>query len=147
MFHLRYTALRVRVSALASAGILLSQAACGGPRLSPVPGKVTWENGEQARELVGGLVVCESVDGKAGDRGDIEQDGSFQLSTYKPGDGILPGKYRVAVVEYSPREPPPPPIIDRTFSRIEESGLEINVEPKSNEFTLKVRRARSQARR
>jgi len=28
------------------------------------------------------------------------------MSTYKPGNGLLPGKHRVAVVEYSPQEPP-----------------------------------------
>jgi hypothetical protein len=127
--------------------VLLSLAGCGGPRLYPVHGKVTWENGTEARELAGGMVICESADGQVGARGDIEQDGSFQLSTYKPADGVLPGKYRVAVVEYSPKEPPPPPIIDRTFSRVEASGLEINVERTKNDVTLKVRHAHPQARR
>jgi hypothetical protein len=130
---------------LAIAAVLLSLAGCGGPRLYPVHGKVTWEDGAEARELAGGLVICESADGRVGARGDIEKDGSFRLCTYKPEDGLLPGKYRVAVVEYSPREPPPPPIIDRTFSSVEGSGLEINVEPKTNEVTLQVRRARPPA--
>jgi hypothetical protein len=147
MFHLRYTAARAWTSALAIAVIVLGMAGCGGPRLYPVHGKVTWENGAEARELVGGLVICESVDGGVGARGDIEKDGSFRLSTYKPGDGLLPGKHRVGVVEYSPREPPPPPIIDRTFSSVEASGLEINVERKTNDVTLKVRRAHPQPRR
>ena len=120
---------------------------CGGPRLYPVHGKVTWENGDEARELAGGMVICESVVGQVGARGDIEQDGSFQLSTYKPGDGVLPGKHRVAVVEYSPREPPPPPKIDRAFSGVESSGLEINVDQTTKVVTLKVRRARAQTRR
>jgi len=128
--------------------LLLLLPGCGrGPRLYPVHGKVTWQDGTEARELVGGLVICESIDGKVGARGDIEQDGSFRLTTYKPGDGLFAGKHRVAVVEYSPREPPPPPTIDRKFSNVEASGLEINVEPKTNDVTLKVGRARSQARR
>lgn len=125
--------------------LLLALPGCGGPRLYPIQGKVTWENGDEARELAGGLVICESVEGGVGARGDIEQDGSFQLSTYKPGDGVLPGKHRVAVVEYSPREPPPPPKIDRTFSNIESSGLEISVDRGTKDLTLKVRRARSAA--
>src|SRR5262249_41535734 len=99
-----------RLGHLSVAVALLSLVGCGGPRLYPVHGKVTWENGTEARELVGGLVICESENGQVGARGDIEQDGSFRLTTYKPGDGLLPGKYRVAVVEYSPKEPPPPPI-------------------------------------
>jgi hypothetical protein len=147
MVHLRYTALHPWTSALAIAVVLLALAGCGGPRLYPVHGKVIWENGAEARELVGGLVISESEDGRVGARGDIEKDGSFRLSTYEPGDGVLPGKHRVAVVEYSPREPPPPPIIDRTFSRVESSGLEINVERTTNEVTLKVRRAPRQPRR
>jgi hypothetical protein len=147
MFHLCSTALRRWTSASANAVVLLALAGCGGPRLYPFHGKVTWENGAEARELVGGLVICESVDGGVGARGDIEKDGSFRLSTYKPGDGVLPGKHRVAVVEYSPKEPPPPPIIDRTFSSVEASGLEINVKRTTNEVTLKVRRAPHQARR
>jgi len=147
MFNTRSTALRTETSALAIAVVLLALTGCGGPRLYPVHGKVTWDNGAEARELAGGLVICESVDGGVGARGDIEKDGSFRLCTYKPGDGLFPGKHRVAVVEYSPKEPPPPPIMDRTFSRLEGSGLEITVEPKTNEITLKVRRAPAQARR
>lgn len=143
MLYLRSTALQP----WAITFVLLALAGCGGPSLYPVHGKVTWENGADARELEGGMVVCESVDGRVGSRGDIEKDGSFQLSTYEPGDGALPGKHRVAVVEYSPKEPPPPPIIDRAFSRVESSGLEINVEPTTNEVTLKVRRAPPRPRR
>src|SRR5262249_61357122 len=113
----------------------------GGSSLSPVHGKIVWENGEAARELAGGLVICESVDGAVGARGDVEEDGSFRLGTHKPGDGALLGKHRVAVTEYSPREPPPPPIMDPVFAKLETSGLEITVERKTNEVTLKVRRA------
>jgi hypothetical protein len=125
---------------------LLGLAGCGGPSLYSVRGKVVWENGGEARELAGGLVICESANG-VGARGDIEKDGSFRLSTYKPGDGVLPGKHRVAVVEYSPREPAPPPSIDRAFSSLATSRLEINVERKTNEVILKVRRAPPQQRR
>ncbi len=147
MVHLSCTAARRRPSALVVAAVLLGLAGCGGPRLYPVHGKVVWEDGAEARELDGGLVVCESVDGAVGARGDIQKDGSFRLSTYKPGDGALPGKHRVAVVENKPGEPPPPPIIDRALFSVETSRLEINVERKTNEVVLKVRRAPPQPRR
>src|SRR5262245_55467367 len=84
--HVCYSAFRPRTSALVVAVGLLGLAGCGGPSLYPVHGKVVWENGADAQELAGGLVVCESVEGGVGARGDIEKDGSFQLSTYKPGD-------------------------------------------------------------
>src|SRR6185436_6776126 len=61
--------------------VLLGLAGCGGQAVYPVHGKVTWEDGSQASELAGGLVICESVEGQVGARGDIEKDGSFQLST------------------------------------------------------------------
>src|SRR5262245_46613590 len=134
---------RLVAAQLPIAVALLGLAGCGGPRLYPVYGKVTWENGAEARELAGGLVICESENGQVGARGDIEQDGTFRLTTFKPGDGLLPGKHRAAVVEYSPRETPPPPIIDRKFSSLEASGLEINVEPTTKDVTRKVRRVRS----
>src|SRR5262245_36817403 len=146
MVHLRCAAAGRRAWAVVVTASLLGLAGCGGSGLYPVHGKVVWENGAEARELVGGLVICEAVDGGVGARGDIEKDGSFQLSTYKPGDGVLLGKHRVAVVEYSSREPPPPPKVDQTFSSLDKSGLEINVEPKTNEVTLKVRRAPSKKR-
>src|SRR5262245_54995025 len=141
MVHLRCAASRRWRSAVVVTAALLGLAGCGGSRLYPVHGKGVWENGAPARELAGGLVIFEPVNGGVGARGDIEKDGSFRLSTYKPEDGALLGKHRVAVTEYSPREPPPPPIMDSAFSRLETSGLEINVERKTNEVTLKVRRA------
>src|SRR5262245_53952639 len=144
MVHLRYSVLRPWTQAVVIAVGLLALAGCGGPSLYPVHGKVVWENGAEAQELAGGLVVCESVNGGVGARGDIEKDGSFQLSTYTPGDGALLGQHRVAVTEYSPREPSPPPIMDPAFSSLVTSGLEINVERRTNEVTLKVRRAPQQ---
>ena len=148
MLHVRCAAHRRRWAAVIVVVVLLGLAGCGGPRLYPVQGKVVWENGAAARELEGGLVVCESADGGVSARGDIQKDGSFHLSTNKPGDGALPGKHRVAVVENKPGEPPPPPIIDRAFFSVETSGLEINVEPKqTNEVTLKVRRGPARPRR
>jgi hypothetical protein len=130
-----------RLPVVVVAAALLGLAGCGGPSVYPVRGKVVWENGAEARELAGGLVVTEAENKLVGARGSIQKDGSFELSTYKPGDGALLGKHRVAVVEYSPKDTPPPPVIDLAFSSLEKPQLEINVEQKTNEVTLKVRRA------
>lgn len=147
MVHLFRTDPRQRSAAVVVAVTLVGLAGCGDQRLYPVHGKVVWENGAAARELDGGIVVCESVDGAVGARGDIQQDGCFQLSTYKPGDGAVLGRHRVAVVKNKPGEPPPPPIIDRAFFSVETSRLEINVERKTNEVTLKVRRGPARPKR
>ncbi|HXG11472.1 MAG TPA: hypothetical protein VNK04_17085 [Gemmataceae bacterium] len=147
MLHLHCVVPHCRSLAVMIAVSLLGLAGCGGPKLYPVKGKVVWENGAAARELAGGSVVCESEDGKVAARGEILADGSFELSTYKPGDGALRGKHRVAIAEYSPREPTPPPISDPMFSKVETSGLEINVEPTTNEVILKIRKASARPRR
>src|SRR5260370_23831932 len=63
--------------------------------LYPVKGKVVFKDGTP---LKGGIVVFESLDhDRVMARGDIGSDGTFSLSTNKPGDGALPGKYRVLV--------------------------------------------------
>jgi len=146
MSHLCFPLLGRRSGAMIVAAALLGLTGCG-PNLYPVHGKVVWENGADARELARGLVVGEATSGGGGVRGDIEEDGSFTLSTLRPGDGVLPGKYRVAVVEYRPGEPPAPPTMDLVFSKLDTSKLEINVQPKTPEVILKVRRAPPKARR
>src|SRR5262245_23610665 len=124
------------------AGFLAVALAGCGPSLYPVRGKVVWENGAEAKELAGGLVTFESEERKVGARGDIEKDGSFQMTTHEQGDGVLPGKHRVAVSEFSTREPQPPPTMNRKFSNLDTSGLWVTVEPKTNEVVLKVKRVR-----
>jgi len=62
-------------------------------------------------------------------RGDVGGDGSFELGTLKPGDGVPPGKYRAIV------NPPPmvnaegPNIVpfNAKFASFQTSGLEYEV--------------------
>ena len=65
-------------SAMATAMLLLGLAGCSrGPRMYPVQGKVTWDNGAEAKELAGGLVICESVEGKVGAAGTSSRTARF----------------------------------------------------------------------
>lgn len=133
-----------RSSALAAVKIalcvgLLGIAGCGGS-LQPVRGTVTLPGGKPAE---GSMVVFEGeVAGKTvSARGDVQTDGSFALSTLKPGDGVPPGKYRVAVM-------PPPmvnaegpyrPPFNAKYTNFETSGLTFEVERgKRNEFPIQV---------
>jgi hypothetical protein len=113
-----------------------------GMGLEPVRGKVTLPDGKPA---AGSQVVFESEqDGKKiSARGDVREDGSFELSTFKPGDGVPPGRYKVQVN--------PPPVVNAEgpntspfhakFSNFQTSGLEFEVKSGAkNEFPIQVTR-------
>jgi len=85
---------------LASVALLLFVGCgAGGPRMGEVTGKVTYSDGSIPK---GGVVVIRfevAPDSnpekrKAADS-DIESDGSFAITTMKPGDGAYYGKYKV----------------------------------------------------
>lgn len=62
---------------------------CGQPKVS---GKVTFADGSPLTagtvNFVGDDVIC---------KGDIDKDGSFEMRTMKPGDGVPPGSYQVYI--------------------------------------------------
>jgi hypothetical protein len=82
---------------LPAALLLGSVAGCGGPKLYPVSGQIAWQDGSPAKELAGGLLALESVGVRASARSDIEADGSFRVTTTRPGDGAYEGRYRVLI--------------------------------------------------
>jgi hypothetical protein len=125
--------------------LLSALVGCGGG-LHPVRGQVTLDDGTP---LTKGLVVFESTEGEPPltARGDVQADGSYELSTHKPGDGVPPGKYRVLV---SPRDhdnidglegPRRPPAFDKRYADFSTSGLEFEVKAGANEFPIRLMRA------
>jgi hypothetical protein len=123
-------------------GLLLLVGAVGcGPKLYPVRGKVTLPDGTSLTE---GLVVFESKDADKPitARGQIQADGHYELGTYRPGDGALPGTYRVLI---APKTDPnaadkkqPPPPFDSRFMAFKTSGLEFEVKAESNEYPIQL---------
>src|ERR1041384_6176679 len=75
--------------------LTLSLAGCGSKKY-PVRGTVTLEDGTP---LTRGLVIFERVEGgpPLTARGNVLPDGRYELSTEKPGDGVPPGRYKVAI--------------------------------------------------
>ncbi len=59
----------------------------------PVKGKVTYKG----KPLTEGQIVFQPDDSGREAYGSIQPDGTFELSTFKAGDGAIPGKHRVAV--------------------------------------------------
>src|SRR4051812_41068059 len=109
-------------------------------RLQPVRGKVTLADGKPA---AGSQVVFESdrEGKKISARGDVQEDGSYSLSTFQPGDGVPPGKYKAQVN--------PPPMVNAEgpyvspfntkYSNFQTSGLEFEVKAgQRNEFPIQV---------
>ena len=78
-------------------------------------------------------------------RGEIQPDGTFELSTFEPGDGAIKGRHRAIVLpkmlfREQDRAHIPAVAIDPRFGDYEKSGLEFTVteNPAENEFTLVV---------
>lgn len=127
-----------RIRSTAFMLLIVGLAGCGGG-LQPVRGKVTLADG---RPAANSQVVFEGpAGGKAvSARGDVQADGSFELSTLQPGDGVPIGKYRVQVN--------PPPLVDAEarnaapfnakFSDFSTSGLEFEVKAGGNDFSIQL---------
>jgi len=116
--------------------------------LQPVNGRVIYSDGQP---LPGGVIEMRPTSGeqKASPRGPIHADGTFAIGTIRPGDGAMPGTYRVLIVPPPPAGDPDdkairntPPAIDERYTRFETSGLEVVVNPDvpTNEFQITVER-------
>lgn len=117
--------------------LLITMPGCdAGPQVAPVSGTVTYD-GEPLRF---GVVMFQPSQGQLA-QADIESDGSFTLSTFKPGDGAIVGEHRVSVSCYEGhnpevREKQPPEqlslgqsLIPVKYSRVGTSGITIEVPP------------------
>jgi hypothetical protein len=98
------------------------------------------------------MVVFESQDeqNRIVARGEVQADGSYELSTYKPGDGALAGKYRVLVAPKSDPnavdKPATPPPFDPRYMDFKTSGLEIEVKPETSDYPIRVTRPGEKSR-
>jgi hypothetical protein len=133
---------------LAIALILLLGALGCGPRFYTVRGKVTYPDGTALTE---GMVVFESK----GDaqpvmaRGEIQPDGSYELGTVQPRDGVAPGTYRVLVAPKTDpnavdkRQTTLP--FDARFMDFATSDLVFEVKTQANDFPITVTKTKKPA--
>ncbi len=122
-------------------------AGCGGQTLYPVQGTVVYKDDSDVSVLAKGLVIFDPVDQevKVSARGEIQPDGSFQMSTTHAGDGVLPGKYRVMVappIFQGGRNKPRPQLLDPDFEDFATSGLQITVTEPVSDFVITVAKPR-----
>jgi len=80
----------------------------GQVKVYPVKGKVTFAG----KPMVGGgsiaLIPLENQPGKTAG-GMIQEDGTYELETYQPGDGSMVGDFRVVINQVTVKEPTPTP--------------------------------------
>jgi hypothetical protein len=123
--------------------LALGPAGCGGS-LYPVRGTVTLDDGTP---LARGLVVFERTDGgpPVTARGEVRPDGTYDLSTAKPGDGVPPGRYKVLVnpldLSDVPDEQKKLPF-DVKYTKFQTSGLEFEVKAGANDCPIKLDRSK-----
>jgi hypothetical protein len=130
---------RRRWAAVATACLLLGLAGCG-PRMYPVRGTVTLEDGTPVTR---GLVIFERVDGgpPLTARGDIEPDGRYELSTETPGDGVPAGRYRVSINPLDTSDAPDEMKVlpfDVKYLNQKTSGLEFEVKPGAGDYSIRL---------
>src|SRR5947208_6474009 len=131
----------VRRAVVAAAVLLAGAAGCdSNPRTYPVHGKVMLEDG---RLVTRGVVLFEGASGGAlvAARGTITPNGTYEMSTYKPGDGVPPGKYRVQInpidLSDTPDEQKNLPF-DVKYTKFDTSGLVYEVKAGPNAFDIKL---------
>lgn len=119
-------------------------AGCGSsetlPATSSVAGKITC----QGKTLGTGTVMFFPVAGGKHAVGMIGQDGSYSLSTYKTGDGAVPGKHKVVVnVSYESQDGAAVskdiPRVPDKYSNVETTPLIVDVSPEDNSILLELK--------
>ena len=111
------------------------------PNIYPVTGKIEFPGGQVPKGEIA-VVRFEPVavggEGVRGASGDIQPDGTFELTTLDPGDGAYPGEYKVAltvVKTYIGQEP----LVDRKYNTVQTTPFSATVEKGGdNHFEFKV---------
>jgi hypothetical protein len=104
--------LRIRILLVAGLGLAASIAGCSRdpnlPKLGKVYGKVTYDG----KPLDAGRIVFTPATGKGGETGqsatgEINSDGSYEMTTFNTGDGAILGQHIVTVVVQKGELPKP----------------------------------------
>jgi hypothetical protein len=116
----------------------------GNPKTYDVHGVVSFPDGAP---LTKGTIEFESLDTETPltARSEIAEDGTFELGTFDADDGAVAGRHRVVVVSNheigTGAERPDQlerPTLHPRFADFKTSGLEFEVKPDENEFTVAV---------
>jgi hypothetical protein len=74
--------------------------------------------------------------------GDFAADGAYEAKTFAPGDGLLPGRYKLRVECWKtpPNMEGKPAVsyLPAKYQNPQQSGLELNVKPGDDPITLNI---------
>ncbi len=118
---------------------------CGGqPERPEVVYPLTGELQFEGKPAAGASIVLHAQDEAIAARpiATVNEDGTFAVTTYEPGDGAPPGEYKVTVEWHRPvagqnvegDELPPPNVIPPAYARPQTTPLTITVEEGENTF-------------
>lgn len=117
---------------------------CGaaGSKTAIVKGTVTFKG----KPVPNGTVTFVPASGHHA-TGEIRPDGSYTLTSFRPGDGAVPGTYKVIVVAMQDmtgrlpedRTPLPPPIVPNKYTSIATTDLTVEVKEGENQIDLPLR--------
>lgn len=127
---------RFHVGAAICCLLSLASVGCGrtGPRAVPVQGTVTFGGGAWPKPGVLYFTAESSSLSQHPATGEFDLDGALTVTTFKKGDGLLPGKYRIAVEcwEVPPQmgSPPTPAksYVPARYNSPVSSGFTVDVE-------------------
>jgi hypothetical protein len=102
----------------------------------PVTGTVKNANGSPI-ESESRMVVFHPISGGKPASGTAEKDGSFTLMTKKPGDGVAPGKYKVALL-FMKNYPTGKIAVPQKYGDPSTTPLEATVDAGHTHFDFKV---------
>ena len=111
-----------------------------GPKLYPVKGKVTFADG---RPVQGGTIEFTSTAERSSSIGQIQQDGTFRLTTSEEGDGALAGRHKVIITQgFVPLNSTPAhfhgPRVPAKYFSYETSPLMVEVQPAANDLGIVI---------
>lgn len=123
-------------------GILVATGCNRHPATYPVKGRVSFPSGSPVRM---GTIETKSRDLGINARGSINSDGSFELTTFEPGDGAVAGWHDCVIVqmvmhgEELKGKVSNYGVVDPRHNAYSSSGLSFRVTPEqTNEITLEV---------
>lgn len=112
------------------------------PKTAIVRGKVTYKG----KPVPNGTVNFIPAAGKDAS-GEIKPDGTYTLTSFRPGDGAIPGAYSVVIVAMQDmasrlpeeRSPLPPPIVPVKYTSLATSDLKAQVEDQENTINFDLK--------